>query len=51
MLFQAKYARATLPGRELSQGLLMGKATTLTRLQHCGESGREEEAATCSAPP
>lgn len=46
MLFQAKHSWVTLPCRELSQGLLMEKATALTCLQHYGESNKEGEAPT-----
>lgn len=46
MLFQVKYASVAVPGRELSQGLLMGKSTALTCLKHWGESSKEGESAT-----
>lgn len=46
MLLQVKYASVVVPGRELSQGLLMGKSTALTCLKHWGESSKEGESAT-----
>lgn len=46
MLFQVEYASVAVPGREISQGLLMGKSTALTCSRHWGESSKEGESAT-----
>lgn len=46
MLFQVEYALVAVPGRELSQGLLMGKSTALTCLKHWSKSTKGRESAT-----